>query len=229
MQTYKEMQDELVWRIQSARNSTRFATARIKLLITDAHQWATTLYIWDALVRARIANSEVSEYFDYPPDFRDDTIMRLEMDGEPYARKNFEDFLDWKHNNPNDTTKIFANFGRQYFIFPAPTAIGVGNITIWGAIQAPALSGDDDKTIFSMNNDSGNEAIVKKAFSVSCLKTNPNLSTKEEQGSMILLDNLFTKQQKNKQRDQRLDHVHFVVPDLFAPGRGSSPVANFNR
>lgn len=224
------MQDELIWRLQSAANSTRYPLARIKLLITDAHQWATTLHIWDALVRAKMCDSGVFEYYDYPTDFRDGTIIRLELNNEKYERKNFEDYLDWQRNNPTDTKKIFANFGRQYFINPTPAAVGVSNITIWGAIQAPTLSGDNDKTIFSMNNDTGNEAIVRKALSVACTKTNPNLASKEEEGANALLEKLFVAQERTKQRDQRLEHPRFIVGDMFAPrSRTTSPVANFNR
>lgn len=230
MQTYKEMQDELIWRIQSAANSTRYPLTRIKLLITDAHQWATTLYIWDALVKARMCDSGVFEYYDYPDDFRDGTIIRLELNNEKYDRKNYEDYLDWQRNNPGDTKKIFASFGRQYFITPTPTAVGSSNISIWGAIQAPALVGDTDKTVFSMNNDTGNEAIVRKALAAACTKTNPNLATKEEQAATDLLEKLYEKQERTKNRDQRLEHPRFIVPDMFARrSRFTSPIHNFNR
>lgn len=225
MQTFKEMQDELIWRIKAAKNSTLYPTSRIKSLLTDSYQWATTMFIWDGLVRAKDTDSEIFEYYDYPTDFRDNSIIRLIYNDEEYERKNFEDYLDYKKQNPTSTKKIFANFGRQFFIFPTPAVAGNDLITVWGAIQAPTLINDADLTIFSTSNSVGNEAIVQKAFSVSCLRSNPNLSSKEETSALGKLNVLFTKQQKEKQRDQRLDHPSLSVSDMFGsanrnPGAG---------
>lgn len=221
MDTYTELQTELTTRLQAADNSTLYPSSRIQTLIKDGHIWATTVFIWNELVRGRKTNSVATQdYYDYPEDFRTGTIIRLTVDDLPYDRKNFEDYLEYKRNNPTSTKRLFANFGRQYFITPTPSSSGVNNIKIWGAIQAPQLSGGTDKTIFSGNNSEGNEAIVKKAFSVAIKRLDPSLSQQEEKDAAGILAVLFDKQQKSTQRDQRIQHPFFNVPDFFATGNG---------
>lgn len=222
MQTYGEMQSELVSRLQVANNSTLFPTSRIQTLIKDAHLWATSLYIWLDLVRAKTTSTRSGhEYYDYPTEFRTDTIVMIEIDGEEYDRKNFEDFRDYRRNNATSKKKIYSNYGRQFFISPIPTVDGSNNMDVWGAIQAPQLTLSTDYTIFSRNNDSGNEAIVKKAQAVAVEPKDPNKAAKLETDAIGLLTLIFQKQQNTLQRDQRIQHPQFDVPDFFA-GNGMS-------
>lgn len=226
--TYLEMQTELAARLMVASNSTTFSATRLGELLNNANQWATQMFIWLELVRGRMTNSKSGyEYYDYPSDFRTGTIIRLEVDNEPYERKNFEDYLDFKKNNPGSQEKIFAHYGRQYFIYPTPTANGTNNISVWGAIQAPALTQNTDTTIFSSQNMSGNEAIIKKAFSVAIKRIDSNLSTKEEQEGLGLLAVLNKKQWEAYQRDKRIQHPRFDVPDYMKIS-GGTQVGNFS-
>lgn len=229
MQTREDMENELVTRLQVASNSTRFTSSRITELIQNATTWAGGLYVWNELVRGRRTSTVASqEYYDYPGDFRSETIIRVEIDDLEYDRKNFEDYLDFKKEFPNSTDRIFANYGRQYFVFPTPTSNGSGNLVVWGAVQHPALSTAETKTIFSDSNEQGNEAIVKKAFSVAIVRDDTALSKTEEAEAIAMLGKLRKTQINSTQRNQRLNHPMFQVPDYNA-GRGSaSAIGNFS-
>ena len=209
------MQTELLARLMASTNSTLFPTARIQTLIKDAHLWATSLYLWPQLERDKYTSTNGDYYYDYPTDFRTDSISRIIIDDKEYDRKAFEDWLDYKLNNSTDTnTRIFADFGRQIFIFPTP-GTGTDNFDIWGSIQATQLSASGDKTIFSDHDDSGNEAIVKKALSVAIAKIDKKLSQAEESEATNILSRIFRKVLQRQQRDQRKDHPQFDIPNYY--------------
>jgi hypothetical protein len=221
MQTYSEMQTELLSRLMVAGNSTLFTTTRIQTLIKDAHLWATSQYLWPQLERARTTSTTTDYYYDYPSDFRTDSIVRVIIDSVKYERKAFEDFLDYKYNYPTHTDKkIFADYGRQIFIFPTPSA-GSNNFDVWGCIQATQMTVDASETIFSKSDDAGNEAIIKKALSVALAKINKNLSLQEENEARLILTGIWNKIAQRQQRDQRLDRPLFSVQDMFGAGQVS--------
>lgn len=218
------MENELRRWLKVATNSTVFPAARLTQLIQDAHIWATSYYVWDELVRARVTGTKANtNYYDYPEDFRSNTVVKLRIDGLKYDRKNFETFEEFTSDNPTaDNVRIFANFGRQYFVFPTPSAVGVRNISVWGAIQADDLGSPVTKTIFSLSNEEGNEAIVKKAYSVA--KNDKSFEDK----AIAILTTIQDKRADSTQRDQ-VDRPIFDVPDYFGGGVGTFIPGNTNR
>jgi hypothetical protein len=228
MDTRTEMETELIAQLQVANNSSLFPSTRITTLIQNAHTWATTLFIWLDLVMAKTTNTNASqEYYDYPEEFRSGSIIRLAIDGESYDRKNFEDYLDFKENNTGSDEKIFANYGRFFFVNPTPASLGSGNMDVWGAVQADELSEGTSETIFTGNKPEGNEAIVLKAFSVAMRRIDKTLSDGAMSEAILTLSKLHGDEVKATQRDQRKDHPKFDVPDFFGgistptPGRFS--------
>jgi hypothetical protein len=229
MLTYSDMQAELLSRLQAANNSTLWTTARLETLIQDAYRWATGLFNWPQTQSAKVSSTvKDQEAYDYPGDFRSNSVVRVVIDSKRYDRKAFEDYLDFKLENPDQTQKrIFADFNRQIFILPVPTANGNGNLSVWGHNEVAQLSGGTDTTIFSTSDEPCNEAIVKKALSVAIKKINPNLAITESNEAQQILANAFSVIKSNQQRDQRLDHPRFQVPNFFGPGHSSRP-GNFS-
>ena len=222
MITRTDMETELVAQLQVASNSSLFPSARITTLIQNAYAWATNLFIWLELYRAKCTSTVAdAEYYDYPEEFRLGTILRLEVDGEPYERKNYEDYLDYKENNPDTTKKMFANFSTWYFMNPTPTENGSNNIDVWGAIQADLLANGTDETIFSNNKPEGNDAVVQRAFSVAMKRIDSGLSETENDNAIAVLGKLNADEWKATQRDKRLDHPKFNVPNFFGGARNA--------
>lgn len=229
MDNRQEMEIELQSRLQVSSNSTQYPASRLTTLIQDAYKWATTMFTWLDLVDAKETNSKAGyEYYDYPEDFRSSSIVMLTMDGDEYTRKNFEDYQDFKRNNPNSTEKIFANYGRRFFIFPTPTTNGTNNISIWGQGVASSLSSPSSTTIFTNNKVEGNEAIVKKALSVALVRIDPPASVKEESEALAILTKINKDEWKSTQRDQRIQHPKFAVPNYFGTTRYRDPIGGFS-
>lgn len=226
MQTFEQLKAELVSRLQVASNSTLYPDSRIEDLIQDAYMWATGIYPFAELTRARTATQGgTNYYFDYPQDFRTDSIDEIYVDGVPYDRKAFKDFREYRRNNPSTTEeKIFADYGRQYFIFPTP--ILGAKIDTYGQIQAPQLTNPTDTTIFSLSDQQGNEVIVKKALSVAIKRNDVNLAVSEEKDALGLLTKIFANQKARQQTEQKLDQPYFAVPDFFGANIGNS-IGNF--
>lgn len=228
--TRAELENELSQRLQLASNSSFIDSDRKTALIQDAYSWATNMFIWLDLVKAMTTNTIANkEYYDYPDSFRSMTIMRLEIGGEEYKRVNFYDYLKYKKDNTTSTKKLFSNFGRQFFVHPTPTTNGSANMDVWGAVQADDLDEDTSETIFSNNKIVGNEAIVKKAFSVAIIRDDANLSQKEETDALGMLAKINNDEWKDVQMDHRINHPKFDVPDYFAEGNSSvTPLGRFN-
>ena len=109
------------------------------------------------------------EYYDYPTNWRSNSIWKLVVDDKRWGEDpdgsplTFDDYLNWKTDNPSATDKKWANQWRRYFIFPVPTAAAL-QICIWGIKTITTqLSADADTTIFSLSNPQVNEAIVLEA------------------------------------------------------------------
>jgi hypothetical protein len=228
MDTRTEMETELVAQLQVASNSSLFPSSRITTLIQNAHDWATSLFIWVDLVKAKTTNTGANqEYYDYPEEFRSGSIVRLAIDGKGYDRKSFEDYLAYKEDNSASTEKMFANYGRYFFVSPTPASLGSSNMDIWGAVNADALSSGSSDTIFSHNKPEGNDAIVLRAFSVAMKRIDKAVSDKALEEAIMILSKLHDDESKANQRDQRLNHPKFDVPNYFGTNR-SAGIGKFN-
>lgn len=210
MQTYLEMVDELRSRLGVAANSTKFPTTRLQTLIKDSHLWCTALYPFRELTVPKTTTTTGDEYYDYPDEYRSFSIWALYVDGKPYRKKTFQSFYEYKRNYSTTTKRIFSDMARQFFLFPIPAA-GLA-LDIFGQIQATQFAADGDKSIFSLSNDDGNEAIVLRAMGVA--KGDQNKISE----AVGILTKIFSDQKDNSQFDQPLNTPMFVIPDFFGNG-----------
>lgn len=233
LDTRSDLETELQLQLQSASNSTLFPASRLTSLIQNAYREATTLFKWLALARAKTTStvakgSEDNSYYDYPEEFRTNTVFRIEIDNLEYNRKSFESFLDYVARNPNNTQKrIFANYQRFVFISP-DTSAGTDNMDVWGIIQAPELSSSSSETIFTGNADNGNLAVVSLALALATKKIDPNLSQRERADALMVLGKMNADEWAQYARDQQLDTPMFEVPDFFGVPNVDGYIGRFN-
>jgi hypothetical protein len=227
METFLDMQEELIERLMAAAQSSLFPQDRIKKLLQNAYTWAKQLYNWDELESARDSVSQIGyEYYDYPDDFRTNSLGEyLFFNGKSYKHKNFRDYIEYKRLYPSSTKRIYAEHDRKYFISPTPTV--VAQITIWGQKLGSQLVNDGDKTIFSLHDESGNEAVVERAFSKAMKRIDATLSKDANDEAVRLLTILFKRQEEGKQTEQNLNKPMFDVPNFFPGNQGSFIAGNF--
>lgn len=240
MQTRQDIEQELSARLMIANNSTMVSATRITTLVKDASLWAGTLFFWPALYRSRIFSSKPNtqslayDYYDYPTDMLTNSISRLYIGGHKYEKKAFQDFLDYVDEAtenaiaPDPTKRIFAEFARQFFVYPTVSTQGSSDGLVWGNIQPLELSTPTSTTIFSLWDDSGNEAILKKAISVEMERLDPAFANQQKVEAIQLLTLIWKKIVTENQKAQRLDHPYFKTRDMFATGSTwASSVGNF--
>jgi hypothetical protein len=166
--------------------------------LKDAHVWAAGQKKWpmtegkNSTTAASLTSSpEGYTRLSYPEGFKADSIRLLTVDGKRFYKKNFYKFQQFIEDNPNDTSKIYTDYGREILINPNASDVS-GTVVAWGQYM-PILDVTDmtAKTIFSDFDEEGNEAIVLKMTSY--LKTREHeieLAEKKEQEATMKLDGI---------------------------------------
>lgn len=218
----------------------------ITLAIARAYRKIGGMFRWPA-TRDSKKTSTISghEYYDYPTNWRPDTIWKLMVDGLDYGDPlAFKDYLSEQGNNyPSGLTLLWANQHNRYFITQngqAPQTNGDNNIVIWGLKVVDPLVSPSDTTIFSYNMPEVNEAIILEAAAI--LKQKGEImqvlrrlyisgSELLSYQSTSIVNAAWQKiQQENAKYEKTIPM--FQVPDLFPQGRNRNQIkwsiGNFN-
>jgi hypothetical protein len=216
---------QLITAVQSdltiGSESTLFPLDTIKLAINRAYRKGAGLYRWSETEDAKKTSTQANtEYYDYPQNWRADSIWKLQVDNVDYGDPLiFKDYLYEKENDiPSGLQYLWTNQWRRFFIYPTPTASGDFNISVWGVRIVDELVNDADVTIWSYSMPECNEAIVLEAVAI--LK---NKAEEEKAGvfrSMEAKQILVTAWTKIKQEQAKYEKTQpfFDVPDFFGKG-----------
>ena len=229
LNTYQDLWEAVQSDLNVQDEAPLFPLATVKKVVNRAYIKVGGLFRWSGTEDAKKTSTQTNqEYYDYPSNWRDNSIWRLEVDDNQYGETPdgspmvFEDFLQWKADSANDgsTKKKWANQKRRYFIYPIPTSAGSYNISVWGQKVVDALSGASDYTIFSYSMPEVNEAIVLEAVAILKSKGEEEKSgefrsTEAKQICIVAWNK--TRQEKSKYEKTQ---PFFDVPDFF--GRGGS-------
>jgi len=222
MNTFAEMREALQSDLNITSSSSQFPTATLNLALNRAYVKAGSLFDWTSLEDSQTTSTAVDqEYYEYPDDWRPDSMWRLTVDGNLYGEEPdgspmvFSDYLLWKAENKNSTDKKWATQWRRYFIHPTPTKIGSDNITIWGYKNVEELVNDDDTTIFSYNLPECNEAVVLEAVAILKKKGEAleagQMFSAESKATLLLA---FNQIKRNKSKYEKTQPF-FYVPDYY--------------
>lgn len=213
--------------------SPLFNPTAIKLAINRAYRKAGALFRWPDTKDAKKTSTEADmEYYDYPDNWRPESIWKLIVDGVDYERPiAYNDYLyEREQNVPSGNDYMWANNGKRYFIYPTPTAAGSFNISVWGVKVVDALVNDADVTIFSYSSPECNDAIVMEAVAI--LK---NKGGDQQSGQFLSAEAkqiLATAWSKIRQEQVKNEGTQpaFQIDDMFqnrTSRRGTSRIGNF--
>jgi hypothetical protein len=154
-------------------SSVLFPPATVDLALNRAYRKIVAMHLWPETEDAQ-KTSTISgqEYYDYPTNWRSNSVWRLEIDGERWGNDpdgspmTFADYLIWKEDNTTSTSKKWSNQQRRLFVYPVPTTNGTNNVAIWGQKTVSKMVVDADVTIFSYSTPEINEAIVLEAGAI---------------------------------------------------------------
>lgn len=228
MNTTGDIQSTLKRQLQMVSTSIVFADASLQDEIINAYLWLTDMYPFPDLEKSSYTTANGDYYFDFPSQYKSDSITKVVIDDEMYKMIDFQDWLEYKRNNPNNSdVKLAACYGRQYFIQPTPTT--GKTIYIWGMIQPADLAFPSGLTIFSNSEAALNEAIMRKAKSnLLASKGKQTEADREEKRAKeiaaVSWDNIITR----RANFQRKDAPFFDVPNFFPDGNNSATIGNFS-
>lgn len=234
MDTFAELRAAVQSDLNVGDESNLYSPTAIDLAINRAYRKAGALFPWPELQDAKKTTTQTNqEYYDYPSTWRSNTIWKLKVNNIRYGEEpdgsplSYDDFLNWKEDNPTDTTKKWANQWRRYFITPTPTVADLP-ICIWGVMNVEALTDEADVTIFSYSMPEGNEAIVLEAVAI--------LKSKGEQEKAGEFRSLEAKQIlavawgkiRTENAKYEKNQPFFNVPDFFSGNGSGTKIGDFD-
>lgn len=227
MDTLSEMRGAVQSDLTAGAESTFYDPTSIDLAINRAYRKIGAKHYWPELKDSKKTTTQANQnYYDYPSTWKSNSIWKLVIndirygespDGSPLS---FDDYLNWKEDEPNSTDKRWANQWRRYFASPTPTTAGLV-ICIWGYETTTTLTEDKDDTVFSYHAQNLNEAIVLEASAI--LKAKGDLEKAGEFRSLeakgIVADAWKIIEKSNAKYEK--DYPMFEVPDYFGSGGGT--------
>lgn len=213
-----------------------YPLATVKSAVNRAYAKASGLFRWAGTEDAKYTSTQANqEYYDYPTDFRDKSVFRVEIDNVQHGEDpdgspmNFQDYLNWRADtdNANSTDKKWSDQKRRIFVYPVPTTAS-STITIWGQSVPDELTADSDTTIFSYSMPECNEAIALEAEAI--LKAQGEEESAGEFRSNQAKQILVVAWGKTRQEQGKYQKVQpfLEVGDLFGKGTTRQKTGNFD-
>lgn len=209
-----------------------FTDAVLNRFINRAIKWVSNLHNWQQTQKAVMRGSDVDqEFYNYPEDFKTDSIYRLTLDGEVRKKLLFEEYENYKENN-GGSKKLWADWRRRYFI-NGTIADGTANIKIWGH-EIPADLGDDTTDHPFVDEQLLEEAIQEKALALCYIKKGGSFRSEArevEKGALLKVEQSFDEQldlqsQYKTEDAEMFEHTDFLNED--ATGGRRTKRGSFN-
>lgn len=194
-----------------ATGDSFFSDAYIQRIANRAVKWLAGLHNWQQTQESRKRDSEANqEYYNYPENYKTDSIFKLSFNGDRYDRKSFEEYEKYKEDFTSGATdKIYTDFKRQMFLNPAPTT--VAEITIWGHVIPDDMSADADTHPFAKEGEL-EELIIQYAEGLAKQKgrgTLYNAGVADCQAAESKANKLWEAQKKEQAKYQTKDAEQF--------------------
>ena len=164
IRTLGDIQDEFLVRGNLATTTSGFLTdtmlndwSRIAILSSGAaHKFPFT----EGRVNTTFAATEEWTFEGY----KSDSFRLVQIGGKRLKKLDFRNYQIFREEEPSSQERVFSDFARTLFINPNVDLSGT--LTVWGQ-YTPVIDATDKAalTIFSDNDEEGNEAVVLEMMS----------------------------------------------------------------
>lgn len=236
MDTLLQMRQAVWTALNGGSESSLYPQATIDLSINQAYRKTGGFFAWPELEDAKKTSTEEDqEYYDYPQNWRPDSIWKLKVDGEDLGDPlEYKDYLYETENNfPNGVKSIWASQWRRFFIRidgEAPGSNGNNNICAWGLKAVETLVADGDTTIFSYALPECNEALVLEATAIIRAKNEEEKRSEFKSAEAFRIVTRAYKRIRESQAKYEKTTPFMDVPDFFArrKSRSRTRTGNFD-
>lgn len=213
--------------------SSLYPPTTIDAALNRSYTKSYRLFRWPGTEWAKNTVTQANqEYYDAPTDFVPDSIWRVLVDDDQYGEDTdgtpitFHDYLKWKIDNPNSTTKKWAKQWTRYFIHPTPTTADLV-ICIHGQINPSLMESESDTTIFSYNLPECNEAIIMEAEAILKHKgASPKDGEFYSAEAKGILSISFSRIKQDNSMEKKIQPM-LKVPDFYGPGNQPQVTGKF--
>lgn len=226
---FLEMQTAVYDDLSVANTDAFYSLAYIKRIINRAKNRVENAHDWPHLERAMTRDSEANqEYYNYPENWKQDSIYKLKYNGDDYEKVRFKDYLQYQEDYDNNATdKIFSDFRNRFFINPKPAILVTAGIEFWGQEYSADLSGDTDETPFTLEREV-EEIIIELSLAMALKK---GRGSNYQRGMIMEKDALTKLEIINRKILKRQSSYRFKNRSMFKelnlfPG-GATRVGNF--
>lgn len=226
--------------LSKTSSDTFHTTAILNRFINRAVQWAANLKNWQQtqIVRKQaltLVGDETDEYWDYPSNFKTDSIYRIAVgtgtiaSDQKYRPLVWEEYLDHKETDPT-SEKIWADHRRQVFIYPVVTGAPV--LSLWGHEIPAQLVADANEHPFT-GEQLIEEAINAYALSLALIKMRGSYieqGNKKKAEAIALIAQAWDQQRKEQAKKQTLNAEAWEHTDFLnqRAGNRSTRRGSFN-
>lgn len=224
----------LDWNDIDAGTNTLFTMNDIDGYINSAAKRAWDYKPWTFTegVVTLIAPSPTVASYDYPETFEDESIFLVIVNdvawmGPGNGKRNFAEYMKWFSDYPTDTSLVYTEFARQYYLNQNAYSAGQ-SYSLYGKLRCSTLVESTDLLPFSPDTDndenSGNHAIVLLAYAdalASDKKQNTPGAKDQEARGMMLLDAVWEPMGERKAQKAAQHQPFFNGQNLF-PDRHST-------
>lgn len=165
MQTRDEIFTQVLVRNNRTTTDAFITDANLKQWYRDANLWATAFHKWpftEGRVQTTFATGggpDSDEW--YFEGYKADSFRIVMIGGKRLSKRNLEDYFILREERPEQTDRVYTDFGRYVKI--NPKADVSGTLVAIGQYQ-PYIDVTDETgtTLFSSYDEEGNEAIFEK-------------------------------------------------------------------
>ena len=152
----------------------------------------------------------------YPEGWKPDSIRLLMIGGKRLEKITLEDFQIFREEQSNSTSRVFSDFGLEYYI--NPLADVSGTTVVWGQ-YTPVIDPTDKSTttVFSNIGNEGNEAIVNEMLSYAKMKeTNIQEADYYHKKALEILEGIWDRLQGEQYQYKTKDRGMFKRIDIVS-------------
>ena len=162
---FNDIKTDIIVKLDIATTSAYYTDTILNNWIQQAERWATAYKKWP-MTEGRLSTTytSASEEWNFEG-IKADAVRMLQIGGKRFEKLNFEDYQIFREEQPDDTDRVFSDYGNTLFVTPKSGL--TGTMTIYAQYAPVPIDVTDltAETIFSNGNEEGNEAIVEEVLS----------------------------------------------------------------